>query len=52
MEAGRNMERINDLIWKLITIWSSNTNIEDRLSMMLKGWLLVRGRNRFLAPSV
>jgi len=34
MEAGRNMERINDLIWKLITIWSSNTNIEDRLSMI------------------
>ena len=31
MKAGENAERVNDIVWKLISIWSSNTSIEDRL---------------------
>ena len=34
MESGRNMERSNDLVWKMITVWSSNTSVEDRLGMI------------------
>ena len=34
MEAGKNAERVNDLSWKLISIWSSNASIEDRLSII------------------
>lgn len=34
MRAGENVERQNDLTWKLITVWSSNTSVEDRLGMI------------------
>lgn len=34
MKASENAERINDLIWKMISIWSSNTSIEDRLGLI------------------
>ena len=34
MEAGRNMERVNNVRWKQISIWSSNSTIEDRLMMI------------------
>jgi hypothetical protein len=34
MKAGENAERQNDMTWKLITIWSSNTSVEDRLGMI------------------
>ena len=32
MQANANAERINDITWKMLTTWSSNTSIEDRLS--------------------
>lgn len=31
MEAGRNMERANDLTWSQMSVWSGNNNVEDRL---------------------
>ena len=35
MEAGRNMERVNNIRWKQMSIWSSNSTVEERL-MTLK----------------
>lgn len=34
MESGRNAERLNDLTWKQLSIWSGNTSNEDRLSLI------------------
>jgi hypothetical protein len=34
MKAGENAERTNDLTWKMISVWSSNSSIEDRLGMI------------------
>lgn len=34
MKAGENSERQNDLTWRLISIWTSNASIEDRLSLI------------------
>ncbi len=34
MEAGRNAERINNVRWKQISIWSSNSMVEDRLGLI------------------
>lgn len=32
MEAGRNVERVNNISWKSMSVWSSNSCVEDRLS--------------------
>jgi hypothetical protein len=34
MEAGRNAERVNNIRWKQISVWSSNSTVEDRLLMI------------------
>jgi len=34
MEAGRNAERVNNIRWKQMSIWSSNSTVEDRLLMI------------------
>lgn len=34
MKSSENTERTNDVTWRMITIWSSNTSLEDRLSLM------------------
>jgi hypothetical protein len=31
MKAGENAERINDVTWKGLSIWSTNASLEDRL---------------------
>ena len=34
MKSNENAERTNDLMWKSISIWTSNTSIADRLSLI------------------
>lgn len=34
MKANENAERTNDLVWKSMSVWSSNTSIEDRLGLI------------------
>lgn len=34
MKSNENAERTNDLVWKSISIWSSNASIADRLSLI------------------
>ena len=33
MHAGKNAERLNRSSWKLISLWSSNASVEDRLGI-------------------
>jgi hypothetical protein len=32
MESSRNAERVNNITWKCVSIWSSNASIEDKLT--------------------
>lgn len=32
MKSGENAERVNNLMWRMISVWTSNTSIEDKLS--------------------
>ena len=34
MRAGENMERVNEMTWNGMSLWSSNTSMEDRLSLI------------------
>lgn len=34
MKANENAERTNDLVWSSLNIWSMNTAVEDRLSLI------------------
>lgn len=34
MRSGENAERVNELMWRMNTVWNSNSSIEDRLGMI------------------